>query len=162
MSTTQRVWSGIAAGFFGLATIGALSGGAGPVSASPLAGDSEPPARTTVTVTDVLDGDTFVADGRQVHVLGIDSCPVSTRGGQAALQMADAMLAGHRVTLRSQPGVDQDASGRMLRYVDLANDGDYGDFMVTYAHTGADAAGGASRNYVASLRDDDPNGRSCS
>lgn len=160
-TTTQRVWSGIAAGFFGLATIGALSGTPSPVSASTLA-DSEPPARTTVTVTDVLDGDTFVADGRQVHVLGIDSCPVSTRGGQEALQMADAMLAGHRVTLRSQPGVDEDGSGRLLRYVDLANDGDYGDFMVTFAHTGADASGGAPRDYVASLRDDDPNGRSCS
>jgi hypothetical protein len=71
------------------------------------------------------------------------------------------MLDGRQVTLRTEPGVDRDADGRLLRRIDLADGGDYGTFMVPFAHTGVDASYGISRQYLVDLRANDGNGRSC-
>ncbi|MDL5159599.1 thermonuclease family protein [Actinomycetospora termitidis] len=162
MRTAEKVWSGIGAAVFGLVGITAMSPST--AASTPLALDrpaAEAPARSTTTITGVVDGDTLLAGQQVIHVLGIDSCDASTPGGAEATRMAEALLDGRQVTLRAEPGVDRDASGRMLRYIDLAQGGDYGDFMVSFAHTRADASNGAGRQYVSSLRDDDSNGRTC-
>ncbi|WP_018332106.1 thermonuclease family protein [Actinomycetospora chiangmaiensis] len=160
VGTAEKVWSGIGAALVGLVGVGALTPSTG--AAGPLAlGSTEGPALSTVTVTDVIDGDTVRAGSQVIHVIGIDSCPVSTPGGIEAKEMAEAMLGGRRVTLRTEPGVDRDASGRLLRRIDLADGGDYGTFMVPFAHTAADASYGVSRQYLADLRDNDGNGRTC-
>ncbi|MCD2187945.1 thermonuclease family protein [Actinomycetospora soli] len=161
MRTAEKVWSGIGVALVGLVGIGAMSPTSSATTVSLSSSSTEAPARSTVTVTDVLDGDTVRAGDQVIHVLGIDSCDPSTPGGAEAKQMAESLLGGREITLRAEPGIDRDASGRLLRHVDLAFGYDYGHFMVTYAHTGADASNGGNRGYVASLREDDRNGRSC-
>jgi endonuclease YncB( thermonuclease family) len=190
--TAYKVWSGIAAGVFCLVAITDLSGShatptaapvvagaaspaavaptaapvAEPVTAAPTAPEPGQPASggRTVTVSRVIDGDTFVADGQKIRVLGIDSCESNTAGGREATATATSMLEGEQVVLRSEPGVDRDKYGRELRYVETAPGGsDFGDLMVGYDHT-AVYAGKADANpaYVAKLRSDDTNGRTCS
>jgi endonuclease YncB( thermonuclease family) len=161
VGTVEKVWSGIGAAVFGLVAVSALTPTSSATAALAADTSTESPSLSTVTVTDVLDGDTVMAGPQVIHVLGIDSCPVSTPGGAAAKQMAESMLGGRQITLRTEPGVDRDASGRLLRRIDLADGGDYGSFMVPFAHTGADASNGVSRQYLASLRENDGNGRSC-
>ena len=118
----------------------------------------------TVTVDRVIDGDTFVAGGQKVRVLGIDSCESNTYGGKQATDMAKTMLEGQQVVLRTEPGVDRDKYGRELRYVAMSVSGsDFGDYMVSYDHTAVYAGKNeASAAYVAKLRADDDNGRTCS
>jgi endonuclease YncB( thermonuclease family) len=126
---------------------------------------ADAPAATgeTVTVTRVIDGDTFVAGGAKVRVLGIDSCEAGTSGGEQATGTARTMLDGQQVTLRSEPGVDKDKYGRELRYVDLPGGTDFGDLMVGYDHTGVyQGRNDASPEYAAKLRADDADGRTCS
>lgn len=164
MGTAEKVWSGIGAAVFGLVGVSAMtppSSATASLALSASTSSDEAPSLTTVTVTDVIDGDTVRAGDQVIHVLGIDSCPVSTLGGAEAKQMAESMLGGRQVTLRTEPGVDRDASGRLLRRIDLADGGDYGSFMVPFAHTGADASNGISRQYWASLHENDANGRVC-
>jgi endonuclease YncB( thermonuclease family) len=137
-------------------------------SALPGAGPGE-----RVTVADVIDGDTFeLADGRRVRVLGIDSCELDTPGGREAREEA-LPLQGGDVFLRTEPGVETDRDGRLLRYVQAiiggGQIGDYGLYMVRYDHTGVyqgdnDASGeyvqqlyGADLIYAASP----PSGREC-
>lgn len=162
MHTAEKVWSGIGAALFGLVAVSALT--PTPGATTPLAvstSTAEAPARSTVTVTDVIDGDTVRAGDQVIHVLGIDSCDVSTPGGIEAKQMAESLLGGREITLRAEPGVDRDAAGRLLRHVDLAFGYDYGHYMVAFDHTGADASNGGNRSYVASLHEDDRDGRTC-
>jgi micrococcal nuclease len=108
-----------------------------PVSAPPTPTPPAAPAGENVQVKRVIDGDTFeLADGRQVRVLGIDSCEMSTYGGKDAETDAESNLtSGLTVTLIAQPGVDTDRFGRLLRYVTV-NSKDFGLYMVKYDHTG--------------------------
>ncbi len=190
--TAYKVWSGIAAGVFCLVAITDLSGShaaptaapvvssaaspaavaptaapvAEPATAAPAAPETGQPASggQTVTVSRVIDGDTFVAGGQKVRVLGIDSCESNTAGGKEATATARTMLEGEQVVLRAEPGVDRDKYGRELRYVEMSPGGtDFGDLMVGYDHTAVYAGKeDASPAYVAKLRADDTNGRTCS
>ena len=178
MRTAYKVWSGIAAGVFCLVAISDLSDGGTSTAASPAAVSAPAaptyaapavvapvaapePAGDTVTVTDVVDGESFVADGRRYRVLGIDACEASTYGGRQAKATAETFLEGQQVTLRADPGVEKDQNGRLLRYVDLSS-GDYGTLAVGYDHTEADDASKADPTYLGELRSADPNGRTCS
>ncbi|MEJ2866512.1 thermonuclease family protein [Actinomycetospora sp. OC33-EN08] len=162
MRTAEKVWSGIGAAVFGLVGVAAMTPSTTATTELAVSRPAaEAPARSTVTITGVVDGDTLLAGDEVIRVLGIDTCDVATPGGAEAKRMAESMLDGRQVSLRAESGVDRDATGRLLRYVDLAQGGDYGDFMVSYAHTRPDASNGAGRQYVSSLRDDDSNGRTC-
>ena len=115
-----------------------------------------------LTVTKVVDGDTFeVAGGQRVRVLGIDSCEMNTAGGKDAKESAGFLLA-NGVALRSVPGgPDKDRFGRLLRYV-LVSSGDFGELMVAFDHTGVYAGkNDASPGYVTRLRKLDAGGRNC-
>jgi len=125
----------------------------------------------TVTVERVIDGDTFALDdGRKVRVLGIDSCEKGTYGGDQALSDAERHLTllDPVIELTSEPGVDTDQLGRILRYV--AFDGkDFGTEMVQWDHTGVyQGENDASFEYIDSLYLADtkysfnpPSGREC-
>lgn len=180
MRTAYKVWSGIAAGVFCLVAIGDLSNDGrtttttgttaapaavsapAPAVAPPVAPVAAPePTGDTVMVTDVIDGESFVADGQRIRILGIDACDASTYGGRQATTTAETFLEGQQVTLRTEPGVEKDRNGRLLRYVDTSS-GDYGTLAVTYDHTEADDASQAAPTYLDELRSADPNGRTCS
>ena len=127
-----------------------------------------PAAGDRVTVSRVIDGDTFeLADGRKVRVLGIDSCESNTPGGQQATAAAKS-LEGGAVTLSTEPGVDTDRYGRLLRYVQTGT-GDHGEYMVRFDHTGVyQGDNDASDAYIAKLYAHDldyaanpPSGREC-
>jgi endonuclease YncB( thermonuclease family) len=121
-------------------------------------------------VARVIDGDTFeLADGRVVRVLGIDSCEMETPGGgQAKLAAQDVLLNTH-VVLTAEPGVDTDRYGRLLRYVTTAGNGDLGEHLVRFDHTGVyQGRNDASEAYLARLYARDleyaarpPSGREC-
>ncbi|WP_433801095.1 thermonuclease family protein [Actinomycetospora sp. CA-084318] len=178
MRTAYKVWSGIAAGVFCLVAIGDLSNVSSttttapaavsapaaptyvaPAAAAPVAAPE--PTGDTVTVTDVVDGETVVAGGQRIRILGIDACDPSTYGGRQATSTAETYLEGQQVTLRTEPGVEQDRNGRLLRYVETGA-GDYGTLAVTYDHTRVDDASRADASYLDELRSADPNGRTCS
>lgn len=124
---------------------------AGPVAAAP------PFAGEPVTVTDVVDGDTFTtSDGRTIRVLGIDSCEAGTYGGTLATSDARLKLTSTydgSVTITSQGGVDTDTHGRHLRYVQTgSNHEDFGEYMVRNDHTGVyQGRNDASPEYIARL-----------
>jgi endonuclease YncB( thermonuclease family) len=161
VGTAEKVWSGLGVALFGLVGVSAMTPSSGATTPLAVSTSTEAPVRSTVTVTDVISGDTVRAGDQVIRVLGISSCDPSTPGGAEAKQMAEALLGGREITVRTQPGLDRDASGRLLRSIDLAAGGDYGHFMVAYPHTGADASNGVDRQTVAGLREDDGNGRSC-
>lgn len=124
------------------------------------------PAGEQVTVLRVKDGDSFLlVDGREVRVLGIDSCELSSPAGPAAKAAAAALLNGTTITLRSEPGVELDRFDRMLRYVDVPSSHgllDFGVEMVGADHTGIYAGhNDASPSYLDLLRDADHGGRNC-
>ena len=110
----------------------------------------------------VIDGDTFdLINGDRVHVLGIDSCEMSTDMGPVAKAAASSFLSGSQVTLTTQPGVDRDQYGRMLRYVSTTS-GDMGEHMVVGSHTAVEQGrSDASAERLARLRAKDRNGRTC-
>lgn len=127
-----------------------------------------------VTVTDVVDGDTFrTSDGSTIRVLGIDSCEAGTYGGDLATSDARLKLTSTYdgpVTVTAQPGVDKDENGRQLRYVQVgSNHEDFGEYMVRNDHTGVyQGRHDASPDYVARLYSLDtlysanpPSGREC-
>jgi micrococcal nuclease len=181
-----KVWSGIAAGVFCLVAATDLGAGAVPPptpaasssSASSTAAPTLTPTPTpapalpavapapvgeTVTVLQVIDGDSFrLADGHEVRVLGIDSCEAGTPGGTRATQAASAALLGRPVRLTPQPGVDLDRYRRELRYVSTP-DGDFAEMMVRADHTAIYMKGhnDASPAVQARLRSLDGNGRTC-
>lgn len=117
-----------------------------------------------VGVDHVVDGDTFaLTDGHEVRVLGIDSCELNTPGGRTAKRDAEVLLSMGSVTIQSQPGVDTDRYGRLLRYVEIGNGTDFGLSMVGTSHTGVyGGRNDASPERVAQLRDADHDGRDCS
>lgn len=130
-----------------------------------------------VTVSRVIDGDTFeLSDGRKVRLLGIDSCESDTPGGVKATNDALTLLTGGwQVTLHEEPTApDTDQWGRLLRYVDIADVSDFGEWMVRHDHTGiytdskGRQGGDASQTYLDQLRGQDlvyaanpPSGREC-
>ena len=182
MRTAHKVWSGIAAGVFGLVAVTDLAGssvppagtvassstlpassGAASSGAIPAAAPSVAPAAVSASVIDVIDGDTFrLASGDEVRVLGIDSCEAATPGGQRATAAARARLLSAPVTLTAEPGVDRDRYGRMLRYVG-AGGTDFASSMVTQDHTAIYTRGrnDASTAVQSTLRRLDTDGRTC-
>lgn len=133
----------------------------GPVEADPqdsmgLAGSR------TVTVTEVIDGDTFdTSDGQTVRVLGTDSCERSTPRGPEATAAARRLLGGQTVTLVEEPGVDLDPFERQLRYVQLPSGADYGLSVIGAPHTGVyQGSNDANPDYLTQLRAAD-DGRDC-
>lgn len=186
MRTAHKVWSGIAAGVFGLVAVtdlagssvppagtvassstlpassGAASSGAIPAAVSVAPGVAGP-AAVSASVIDVIDGDTFrLASGDEVRVLGIDSCEAATPGGQRATVAARARLLSAPVTLSAEPGVDRDRYGRMLRYVG-AGGADFASSMVTQDHTAIYTRGrnDASTAVQSTLSRLDTDGRTC-
>jgi endonuclease YncB( thermonuclease family) len=141
-----------------LALLVGCSGGAQPLQLVTPTGEPI----DTVTVTRVIDGDTFVAsNGWTIRVLGIDSCELKTKGGKAAKADAQNLLQG-RVVLSSQAGKDLDPYERHLRYVRLVDHRDFGSVMVSRSHTEVyKGKNDASASYVSNLRGLDQNGRSC-
>lgn len=127
-----------------LAACGAGSSASEPAASTPSVAPSPASPAEEVMVTKVVEGDTLLlADGRRVRVLGLDSCDPDTPGGQAARVQAAEQLsnpASNPVTLTREPGVDRDAAGAMLRYVQLGG-ADLGQRMVPYDHTGAFSGG---------------------
>lgn len=187
MRTAHKVWSGIAAGVFGLVAVtdlagssvppagtvasssmlpassGAASSGAIPAAAPSVAPAVAGPAAVSASVIDVIDGDTFrLASGDEVRVLGIDSCEAATPGGQRATAVARSRLLSAPVTLTAEPGVDRDRYGRMLRYVG-AGGTDFASSMVTQDHTAIYTRGrnDASTAVQSTLRRLDTDGRTC-
>ena len=187
MRTAHKVWSGIAAGVFGLVAVtdsGRLVRPAGrhrrelldapgvvrrgvpgaiPAAAPSVAPAVAGPAAVSASVIDVIDGDTFrLASGDEVRVLGIDSCEAATPGGQRATAAARARLLSAPVTLTAEPGVDRDRYGRMLRYVG-AGGADFASSMVTQDHTAIYTRGrnDASTAVQSTLRRLDTDGRTC-
>ena len=120
-----------------------------------------------VKVLRVKDGDSFVlADGREVRVLGIDSCELSTPGGAAAKADAERLLNGATlITLRAELGVDLDQYGRQLRYVNVYGPRgqlDFGEEMIGHVHTGIYAGkNDAASYYLDRLRRADQTGWDC-
>ena len=72
--------------------------------------------------------------------------------GFPKLWTAETFLEGQQVTLRTEPGVEKDSGGRLLRYVGTST-GDYGTLAVTYDHTQADDASRAVLRRVRSSYD---------
>lgn len=144
--------------------------------------DPADPPGVPAKVARVIDGDTFeLATGETVRVLGINSCEASgknkTPGGAKATAWAQEVLmrdSGGQVVLVTEPGVDRDRYGRLLRYVLLADGSDFGVSMVKWDHTGiyTESDGGhgdASDAYLDELYAHDrdysavppPSGREC-
>ena len=139
-----------------------------PAPAAPPAAPVDP----TVTVTQVIDGDTFVVvGGAQVRVLAIDSCEMTTDAGPQAKAAAESWIssASNQVRLVQQPGApDRDRYGRLLRYVLVPNSSypggymDLGSVMVQHPHTGVyQGRNDAAPSYVDELRKRDLDGRIC-
>ncbi len=76
----------------------------------------------TVTVTDVVDGDTVdVSTGETIRVIGIDTPERGVCGYSEATANMEALVLGKSVTLTAAPAKDDvDRYGRLLRYVDVA------------------------------------------
>jgi endonuclease YncB( thermonuclease family) len=175
-----KVWSGIAAGVFCLVAVTDLgsdgttttptastaasdAASSSSLVGSPTAGSGAAAVGTTVSVLKVIDGDSFrTADGREVRVLGIDSCEAATPGGRRATGAAQQELLGVPVVLTAEPGVDRDRYGRELRYV-TAGGRDFAADMVTADHTAiyTDGRNDASLRVQAQLRALDTDGRVC-
>ncbi len=176
MRVAYKVWSGIAAGVFCVVAAVDLGGSptppaapaassasvtASPTSAVPARADA--PVGEGVSLLEVIDGDSFrLADGREVRVLGIDSCEAATPGGARATAEARTRLLGVPVVLTAEPGIGNDRYGRMLRYV-TAGGTDYAAAMVVADHTAiyTDGRNDASPAVQDSLRRVDTNGRTC-
>lgn len=116
----------------GLALVGAVKAGALdlPLIDRPLSGLTT--TTTTATVTRVIDGDTIIAsaeDGTdlgRVRILGIDAPELSDEQchAGAARDAAERVLDGKTVQLVSDPkNDDRDRYDRLLRYVDVVDDG---------------------------------------
>lgn len=177
MRLAYKVWSGIAAGVFCVVAAADVGGGptpppvpaassssvTAPSAARPAPAWAAAPAGEGVTVLQVIDGDSFrLADGREVRVLGIDSCEAATPGGARATAEARTRLLGTTVLLAAEPGVRNDRYGRMLRYV-TAGGVDYASAMIVADHTAiyTDGRNDASVAVQSTLRGLDTNSRTC-
>lgn len=148
-----------------LAASSARSSSGASSSGSTTAAGSGVGSRSTVVAGNsvlVVDGDTFVLrSGERVRVLGIDSCEMSSDHGPDAKSAAFSFLSGSQLTLSTEPGVDRDQYGRLLRYVST-NEGDMGEHMVTGTHTAVYAGqSDASPDRLRRLQAEDGNGRTC-
>ncbi|MBW0103740.1 excalibur calcium-binding domain-containing protein [Pseudonocardia sp. KRD-291] len=119
----------------------------------------------TATVSEVVDGDSFVIDGGvTVRVLAADSCEMRTDAGPRGRADAEKVLRGATVSLRREPTAanDADKDGRLLRYVEVPGLGDLGSYMVQRPHTSAyRGINDASPDYLDRLRGLDRDGRRC-
>jgi endonuclease YncB( thermonuclease family) len=193
--TAYKVWSGIAAGVFCVVAVtdmatmsptappapavvaAAPSPGVtlpGPsVPASPLVAAAPVPAGELVSVTKVVDGDTIVvAGGRQVRLLGIDACEMSTKGGREAKETLVSYLGGEQVRLVADGRRDVDDYGRLLRRVERASsspsaydpyNADVGVMLITDDAVGIYDKGrnDATQAYLSVLRPRDYGVRNC-
>ncbi|GAA0517884.1 hypothetical protein GCM10009533_16290 [Saccharopolyspora spinosporotrichia] len=133
-----------------------------PPTASTTSAAPPPPAPDVVTVSEVIDGDTFRAHGpdgrdRLVRVLGIDApdlgrgTPLADCVAGRARQFAVDTLAA-RVTLVAVPGQpDRDADGRELRYVTLADGRDYSVAVAEAGHATVSYPSSADSSKIAAI-----------
>ena len=189
MRTAHKVWSGIAAGVFCLVAISDLSGGdttttassatpadvavAAPTSTtSPTPLVPSAPTSTlaapaaTAAVARVVDGDSIqLSDGREVQLVGLDACDVSSSGGRDAKASLESYTLGTQVQLVPAGSRDADAKGRLLRRLETVSYGtatDVGSLMVALPAVGVEDGQGTSPDYLAELRAHDYGPRSCS
>jgi len=183
----HKVWLGIAAGVFVLVAatdIGstaqptpvAASSAAAPTTTTtttttttrttpaPVTTSTAPvPVGETVTVTDVVDGDTLEVSGdRRVQLLGIDACETDTRGGREAKDLLKGLVASGHVRLIADGARDRDGSGRLLRRVETTASSDLGALMVIYPTVGIAEGRDATPAYLSQLRAADHGERDCS
>ena len=184
MRTAHKVWSGIAAGVFCLVAITDLSGGdtAATTSTASTAGSavtapttssrsavtampSATPAPPAASVSRVLDGDTVeLSDGREVRLIGLDACDLSTPGGLEAKASLESLASGRSVQLVREGSRDTDAKGRLLRRVETVAYGagtDLGTLMISQPSVGPEDGQGASAGYLTELRNGDDGARTC-
>ena len=112
---------------FGAVAVGAgvlVVGAAGNIA---LGQTAEAATDGTVVVTDVVDGDTIKVDiggvTEAVRLVGIDTPEVGQCGYQEASDALAALLAGGNVTLTVGAQDDRDRYDRLLRYVNITEDG---------------------------------------
>lgn len=110
---------------------------------APAEADRTEPDRTeAVSVSYVLDGDSFAIPWAKVRIIGIDAPEYEDCGFAAATAKAKELIgaSGGQVTLVSPAGnPDVDRYGRLLRSVTLADGTDFGTAMI--------AAGTATARY---------------
>lgn len=120
-----------------------------------------PPVRV-VTVTEVIDGDTFDAGGQRFRVLVMDSCEKGWQGWRDARDDARELLQGQTVRITQEPGVTLDRYGRVLAHVELPGGADYARLMLGRPHTGVyEGEGDASPERTEEGRRADTDGRDC-
>lgn len=95
----------------------------------------EPPQQESAQVQSCYDGDTCtLTSGERVRILGIDAPEIST-GDCYAPESRDVLrdlVVGQDVLLTSDPEQgDEDRYGRSLRYMEVAQTGDVGAFLVS-------------------------------
>lgn len=78
-----------------------------------------PSAQGTAIVTRVVDGDTLVAGGRTIRVVGIDTPERGQCGYAQATANLKRLTLGETVNLTAPGKRDTDRYGRLLRYVDV-------------------------------------------
>ena len=111
---------------FLLATIGAALAGEG----GPVAGPCAPSGGSAVAVADAIDGDTLLlADGRSVHVAGIEAVKVAPLSEQA--RGVNARMVRGRTVLLSPAPEGPDRYGRLHGQVRLADGRSLAVMLVT-------------------------------
>lgn len=91
------------------------------------------PSLPTVTVTDVIDGDTIDTTAGRVRVIGIDTPERGECNFGPASSLLTRLIAqsGNQVVLTAVPGKDDtDRYGRLLRYVDTPSGQDLGRELI--------------------------------
>lgn len=92
------------------------------------------PGGELVTVVGVLDGNTLkLDDDRVVRLLGVQVPDADACAGPGATEFTRALVEGKQVKLHTEPGVEGDDAGRLLRYVQFAESND-SDGLPMYSH----------------------------
>lgn len=83
------------------------------------------PGGEVVSVVGVLDGNTLeLDDARVVRLLGVQVPDADACAGPGATEFTRALVGGQQVKLHTEPGVEADDTGRLLRYVQFAESTD--------------------------------------
>lgn len=92
------------------------------------------PGGELVSVARVLDGNTMeLVDGRAVRLLGVQVPDADACAGPGSTEFTRGLVEGVQVKLHTEPGVESDETGRLLRYVQYSESTDR-DGLPMYAH----------------------------